>query len=175
MTGILMTELVDDYGADPGTGFWVNENASISITINKKRASLDDVIAQAKTSNFEIMVIAKSDRAINAENIKGGRISFSLPSTLFMRVIGENESEKRFTNLAPHIHEMSAQRAPGKHVRLSLRPDLTDIEIADAIKALYDEPILIRLVYGQQPSTRRLWFRVAASNAWVIDQAEQAI
>lgn len=161
-----MTQL---YGEDPLRGFWLTENDALGITLNKKQFIEEDVLKQLELGNFEIIVHAMSDRAINSLGQKGGRLSFTIPSAMFAKTVHSSEVDNQL-EMRPTLSDLLTQRAPGKNIRISLKNDLTDTQKIKAIKDLSKKPLIIRLVYSEQPSTMRLAFKLHLPDCWLVDQ-----
>ncbi len=157
------------YYVDTGHGYWVDEGGGAMITINKKFATDDAIRTAILNGTMSILVYAITDRVINSEGKKGGRITFTIPNELFCKRATEKEIERSIED-RPGLPECLTQRAPGKNFVLTLDESLTMDKQIIAVKRLLDKPLLISPVFNPQPETRRLCFRIMAPIEWVISQ-----
>lgn len=157
------------YSVDTGQGYWLDEGGGAMITLNKKFATDETIRDAILDGTMNILVYAITDRVINAEGKKGGRITFTLPKELFCKRASEREIDRSIED-RPGLPEHLTQRAPGKNLFLTLDESLSMEKKILAVKRLSDKPILISPVFNAQPDTRRLCFRVMAPTEWLISQ-----
>ena len=159
------------YSVDTNHGYWVTEGGGVMFTLNKKAMTDDEIRRCIELGEMSILVYAISDRIINDNGVKGGRITFTLPKQLFCKRCTEKEINDSVQS-RPGLPEHIAQRAPGKNVLLELDPALPMEKKLQAVKRLLDKPVILQLIFIEQPTTRRLGFKVFAPTDWVISQKE---
>lgn len=157
------------YSVDTGHGYWVSENGGVMITLNKKFMSDESIIECIESGNMSVLIYAITDRVINDKGEKGGRITFTLPQQLFCKRATAKEIEDNIAD-RPGLPEHITQRAPGKNFVLVLDPDLPMDKKVRAVKRLLDKPLIVSLIFIEQPTTRRICFKVMAPTEWIISQ-----
>lgn len=170
-----MVDMTSRYEQDPMRGFWLSMDCALAITINKKHSTLEDAVMAAKNGELEIIVYANSNIAVNSEGEVGGRITFTIPPCLFAKVKSQAEVKFQFGQLNYHadprvFNILITQRAPGKHIRLRLKDNLSSAEIEREVASLYKNPLLVQVIVVEQPELNRLSFRVGVPENWVVDQ-----
>lgn len=172
MSRILTTHVHPEnnqYSIDSGHGYWISEGGGVLITLNKKMSSDKEIEADITSGKMSVLIYATTDRVINDTGQKGGRISFTLPSSLFCKRATEVEIGRALEGRI-NIPDHYTQRAPGKNFYIVLDENLTMTQKINAVKRLIDKPLVIQNVFSPQKETRRMAFLIKAPVEWSITQ-----